>query len=107
MKQPAKKSENLSLVKPDARISNSSPEDKASILRESFDHWLSSVAPKLVQTNRPEAQPGMANRLKQRPLTSTEVTRVSFATVREGTEHVHWPPDVVLSFLAAEVIKRK
>ncbi|MGH9872898.1 MAG: hypothetical protein ACRD9S_10585, partial [Pyrinomonadaceae bacterium] len=76
-------------------------------LRESFDGWLNSVAPTLVQPSPCEEKPSIADRLKGRSLTLTEVVRVNFATVREGTDHPHWPPEVVLNFLAADVIKRK
>jgi len=107
MKQSAQKSENLSLVPFDARAYLSGTEDKAANLRESFDNWLNSVASTLVQSGVPQDQPSIADRLRRRPLTLAEVTRVNFATVREGTEHRHWPPEVVLSFLDADVIRRK
>ena len=107
MKQSLQKSENLSLVPFDARAYDSGTADKAAHLRESFDNWLNSVASTLVQSGVPQDQAIIADRLGRRPLTSSEVTRVNFATVREGTEHRHWPPEVVLSFLAADVIKRK
>ena len=107
MKQPLQKSENLSLVPSDARAYDSAREERAANLRESFDGWLNSVAPKLDQSALPQAQPGIADQLRRRSLTLTEATRVNFATVREGTEQRHWPPEVVISFLAADVIKRK
>ena len=102
-----KKLENLSLVPFDARAYLSGTENKAAKLRESFDNWLNSVASTLVQSGVPQEQPTIDDRLGRRPLTSAEVTRVNFATVREGTEHRHWPPEVVLSFLDADVIRRK
>jgi len=105
MKQSLQKSENLSLVQFDARAYASNTEDKAAKLRESFDNWFNSVASNLVHS--PQDQASIADRLRRRPLTLAEVTRVNFATVREGTEHRHWPPEVVLSFIAADVIKRK
>ena len=107
MKQSAQKSENLSLVPFDARVYVSGTEHKAAKLRESFDNWINSVASNLVRSGGPQDQPSITDRLGRRQLTLTEVTRVNFATVREGTEHRHWPPEVVLSFLAADVIKRK
>jgi len=107
MKQTLKKSENLSLVRSDARAYDSAREEKAANLRESFDGWVNSVAPTLDQSTPPQDQPGTADQLRRRSLTLTEATRVNFATVREGTEHRHWPPEVVISFLAADVIKRK
>ena len=105
MKQSLQKSENLSLVPFDARAYDSGTADKAAHLRHSFDNWVNSVASNLV--HGPQDQPSIADRLRRRPLTLAEVTRVNFATVREGTEHRHWPPEVVLSFIAADVIKRK
>ena len=107
MKQTLQKSENLSLVPPDARAHASTREEKAANLRDSFDDWLNSVAPTLDQSTLPQDQPGTPDQSRRRSLSLTEATRVNFATVREGTEHRHWPPEVVISFLAAEVIKRK
>lgn len=107
MKQSVQKSENLSLVPFDSRAYASGTEDKAAKLKESFDNWVNSVTSSLVQAGVPLDQPSIADRLRRPPLTLAEVMRVNFATVREGTEHRHWPPDVVLSFIAAEVIKRK
>jgi len=43
----------------------------------------------------------------RRSLSSRDVTRVNRATVRESSDHRHWPPEVVMTFLAAEVIKRR
>src|SRR6185295_2304745 len=105
MKQSAQKCEKLSLVPSDKQDSGTAPAAKN--LRDTFDGWLNSVAPTLTQANPVEDRPNVAERLKRRTLTLTEATRVNFATVREGTEHGHWPPEVVMSFLAAEVIKRK
>ena len=107
MKQTLQKSENLSLVPSDARAHALAREEKAANLRDSFDDWLNSVAPTLDQSTLPQDQPGPADQSRRRSLSLTEATRVNFATVREGTEHRHWPPEVVISFLAAEVIKRK
>jgi hypothetical protein len=107
MKQYLQKSENLSLVPSDARAYALGTEAKAAKLRESFDNWLNSVTSTLVQSGVPQHQPSIADQLGRRQLTLDEVTRVNFATVREGTEHRHWPPEVVLSFLAVDVIKRK
>ena len=106
MKQSLQKSENLSLVAFDARVYDSGTADKAANLRASFDNWLNSVASTLVQSSVTQDQSSIAG-WRRRPLTLAEVTRVNFATVREGTEHRHWPPEVVISFLAADVIKRK
>src|SRR6476469_2913999 len=106
MKQPAQKSENFLLVRP-ARVHDSVGDGKAKISKESFGGWRNSVAPTLVHSTPHGAQTKVAYPWRRRSLTSTEVTRVNLATIREGTAHCHWPPEVVLSFLAAEVIKRK
>src|ERR1041385_5399764 len=74
-------------------------------LHETFDGWLNSVAPRLMRAparNNHET----AWRWK-RALGPTELTRLNRATIRESTAHRAWPPDVVNSFLAADVIKNK
>ena len=106
IKQSIQKSENLCLVRRDTRPRDSKTEKAASV-RDSFDTWVNSVARTLVQSTYPEDQSNVDERGSKKSLTLTEITRVNFATVREGTEHRCWPPDVVLSFLAADVIKRK
>ena len=107
MKQTLQKSENLSLVPSEGRAYDSASEEKAANLRESFDGWLNSVAQTLDQSTLPQDQASTPVQMRRRSLTLADVTRVNFATVREGTEHRHWPPEVVITFLAAEVIKRK
>ena len=107
MKRYVQKSDSLSLVPRNTRAHDLGKEDNAAPSRDSFDGWLNSVAPALVQATHPEDDPNVSDRYRRRALSLDEVSRVNFATVREGTEHRHWPPEVVLSFLAAEVIKRK
>ena len=104
MKQNPQKSESLSLVPTDVCLYDSAGSEKSANLRDSLDVWLNSVAPTM---DLPQDLRDSADRSRRRLLTLTEVTRVNFATVREGTEHRHWPPEVVLGFLAADVIKRK
>jgi hypothetical protein len=106
MKHSAQKSNTLSLVPTDPRPYDSGLESKSAALRESFDSWLNSVAPTLVQTSTAQAPRNVADRWRS-SLTSRDITRVNRATVRESNDHRHWPPEVVMSFLAAEVIKRK
>ena len=106
MKRSAQKSKTLSLVQTGTKSYESGADAKSGVLQESFDSWLSSVAPTLVQapvvqTFRNNADPWRSS------LTSRDVTRVNRATVRESSDHRHWPPEVVISFLAAEVIKRQ
>jgi hypothetical protein len=103
MKQPTRKSSILALVGP-ADPGHAKLEERAAALKESFDGWLDSVAPNLLQPAADE-QPVVSKR-SRRSLTYYELLRVNRATIRESTSPRHWPPDVVLSFLAAEVIKR-
>ena len=72
-------------------------------LRESFDGWLDSVAPVLMRA--PASREKRVVARCQRSLSPTDLTRVNRATIREGTVHRVWPPDVVNTFLAADVIK--
>jgi hypothetical protein len=105
MKQFARKSDMLSIVRsPTQPVAESCTEEHAVALRESFDGWLNSVVPTLQSKSVPE-QPIEVYR-GQRPLSFTDIISVNRATIREGTSHRPWPPDVVLRFLAAEVIRR-
>ncbi|HEV7798551.1 MAG TPA: hypothetical protein VGO73_10365 [Pyrinomonadaceae bacterium] len=103
MKQFNRKSSALALVRP-APIVEPHEEEKAAALRESFAGWLGSVAPTLLRSPA-KHKPSVANGTR-RSLTSTDIIRVNRATVRESTTHRHWPPEVVLSFLEADVITR-
>ena len=105
MKQSTRKNRSLSLVT-SLPVQPTSPQQaRAEALTESFDGWLNSVAPQLIEPPvnvKPEIpQPG------RRSLSSTDILRVNRATIRESTAPRLWPPDVVLSFLAADVIKPK
>ena len=117
MKQSAQKSSTLSLVHKDAPLVQVDPnsgvksydsvaENKSAVLRESFDSWLNSVAPTLLETPEADLRRNLEDRWRN-SLSSRDVTRVNRATVRESADHRHWPPEVVMSFLAAEVIKRR
>jgi hypothetical protein len=106
MKQSAQKSRNLSLVPAEVWSAAPRPEKQETALKESFDGWLNTVVPALREANTSEDQsnkPGPS----RKSLTLLDITQVNRATIREGTSHRAWPPDVVLSFLAADVIKRK
>jgi len=106
MKRSAQKSKTLSLVQTGTQSYESSADEKSVVLRESFDSWLSSVAPTLVQTPVAQTRRNSADPWRS-SLSSRDVTRVNRATVRESCDHRHWPPEVVMTFLAAEVIKRR
>src|SRR5688572_10129493 len=97
MKQFARKQAPLSLV-PTAPEQNQ-PAKTSSSFNEFFDGWLTSVSP----TPQPQSSRTVLGKM---PLSSTDVTRVNRATVRESREHRHWPPEVVLTFMRADVIKR-
>jgi len=105
MKWSAQKSNTLSLVPAEARPQAPAAPRKSVVLKESFDSWLSSVAPTLLQTPAPESSRRSTERWRN-SLSARDVTQVNRATVRESSDHRHWPPEVVTTFLAAEVIKR-
>jgi hypothetical protein len=103
MKQLARKSRHISLVPPTAEQEDR--QDAAPSLQEFFDGWLSTVSTTLTTPDRTKHRSSKAV-FENRPLTSTDVTRVNRATVRESIDHRHWPPGVVQTFMLADVIKR-
>ena len=105
MKRLAKNTSQLSLVPPGGKPADSCTEERSVALNESFDGWLSSIAPTLLNSKPLTDKPTIADHRWQ-PLTSTDIVRVNRATVRESNTHRHWPHEVVISFLAADVIKR-
>jgi hypothetical protein len=108
MKQPTRKTSILALVGSvghnPTQVSCTHAEERAAALKESFEGWLDSVAPTLLQSAAVERRE--VSKPFRQSLSSIEHIRVNRATVREGTAHRPWPPDVVLSFLAADVITR-
>lgn len=54
-----------------------------------------------------QLQSGLRTTPKWRILTIREVLGLTRATVRESEEHRTWPPEVILKFMAAEVVTRK
>jgi hypothetical protein len=104
MKQLARKQTPLSLVPPADQQSERQPAGGS--LDNFFAGWLTSVSSTL---SNPDPLKSQSSRrvFGKLPLTSTDVTRVNRATVRESTDHRHWPPDVVRTFMRADVIKRK
>ena len=107
MKWSAQKSNTLSLVPADPQPQAPGARRKSTVLKESFDSWLSSVAPTLLQTPAPESSRKNVSERWRNSLSARDVTSVNRATVRESSDHRHWPPEVVTTFLAAEVIKRR
>jgi hypothetical protein len=97
MKRSVLKAGPLALVPP-AAASTTPPQQRAEPPVDYFDGWLTSVAPSVGQERRPSAK---------RALTLEDIIQVRRSTIREGSYHRHWPPDVVRQFLVAEVISRK
>ena len=64
----------------------------AELLRDSFDGWISGVGPS-------------RHWRETRPLRTEDFMQVELVTVREGSRHRRWPPQVVMKFFLAEVIK--
>src|SRR6185436_810341 len=103
MNQAARKIRQFSIVRAVSRQADPAPESTAS-LNDFFGGWLDSVAPRLSQQQRSPAKTLPFQSLR---ISTTDIVRVNRATVRESTDHRHWPPDVVAQFLTAEVITRK
>lgn len=103
MNQAARKTRQFSIVRPVPQPADPAPEATAS-LNDFFGGWLDSVAPRLSQQ---QSSPTRALPFQNLRISTTDIVRVNRATVREGTVHRHWPPDVVAQFLRAEVITRK
>ncbi|HKO61299.1 MAG TPA: hypothetical protein VJV03_09080 [Pyrinomonadaceae bacterium] len=101
MKQVARKLSALSLVQTAPEPHETAP---SASLNEFFDGWLTSVSPTLA-ASQPTRRPSTTVFSKS-SLSSADVMRVIRATVRESSDHRHWPPDVVQKFMRADVIKR-
>lgn len=74
-------------------------------LKRSFQGWLDAVAS---QGTIPHAAVHHMLLLPPRlgsVLTTEEFIQVNLVTVRESKAHRRWPPDVIATFLAAEVIR--
>ena len=59
------------------------------------------------QAPRPNLENGGSLKERWKALTTPELLGINRATVRESDAHRHWPTDVVLTFMAAEVVRRK
>lgn len=110
MKQFSRQPRTHSIVPPgieetQSRVAEPSQETRSS-LEDFFDGWLSSVSPAMLQSTTETHKPARALRA-QTSLTSTDLIRVNRATVRESLAHRHWPQEVIQTFLAADVIRRK
>jgi hypothetical protein len=105
MRQARQKVPRLSIVSPAPTRAGHEPGSTDS-LKDFFSGWLHSVAPQL---SREESPKNAAHRFEYHspPVTLTDMVRVNRATVRESTDHRHWPPEVVAQFLTADIITRK
>ncbi len=104
MKPALRKTHQLSIVRSESTSEDATKDPNAS-LKEFFSGWLDSVAPEL-SSLPPEPSGFQRPRYRNRSMTSTDMVRVNRATVRESTDHRHWPPEVVQQFLTAKVITR-
>lgn len=100
--QAARKIPQLSIVPSQQKAGK---QNSADSLDEFFGGWLDSVAPDLTR-ERALRTPGHASGFRKYSISSTDIVRVNRATVRESSNHRHWPPEVVAHFLAAEVIRK-
>src|SRR2546425_2402038 len=106
MKQLAQNSRRPSLVVSATKTPGSASNTSEIALRKSLAGWLNSAAPPLLHVitwkgKTPQALCG------REPLSSVDQIRVDRATVRESHTHRHWPAEVLMKFLAAEVITRQ
>lgn len=106
MKQLAQNSRRRSLVVSATKPANSALATSEIALRESLAGWLDSAAPPLLHVITWKGKPPLTLYERQ-ALSSTDQIRVARATVRESHTHRHWPAEVVMKFLAAEVITRQ
>ena len=104
MKRTALKTIPLALVPSRAKSVKRSKE-KASSAPDYFDGWLQSITPAPI-TNNTGTSNQEGGRYKNQPLTQHELNRVSLSTIRESSDHRHWPPGVFEKFLVADVIRR-
>jgi len=106
MKQLAQNSRRRSLLVSATKTAESASNPDEIGLRESLAGWLNAAAPPLLHVltwkgKTPQTIYG------PEALSSLDEMRVDRATVRESHTHRHWPAEVVMKFMAAEVITRQ
>jgi hypothetical protein len=106
MKQLAQNSRRRSLVVSATKTPGSASDTSKIALRESLAGWLNSAAPPLLHVITWKGKTPLTIHGRE-ALSSVDQIRVDRATVRESNSHRHWPAEVVLKFLAAEVITRQ
>ena len=106
MKQLAQNSRRRSLLVSATKTPGSASDTSEIALRESLAGWLNSAAPPLLHVVTWKGKTPLTLHGGE-PLSSVDQIRVDRATVRESHTHRHWPAEVVMKFLAAEVITRQ
>lgn len=106
MKQLAQNSRRRSLVVAATKTPGSASDTREIALRESLAGWLDSAAPPLLHVITWKGKTPLTLYGRE-ALSSVDQIRVARATVRESHTHRHWPAEVVMKFLAAEVITRQ
>ena len=106
MKQLAQNSRRRPLLVSATKTSGSASDTREIALRESLAGWLNSAAPPLLHVITWKGKTPLMLQGRE-ALSSVDQIRVDRATVRESHTHRHWPAEVVMKFLAAEVITRQ
>ena len=106
MKQLAQNSRRRSLVVSSTKTPGSASDTSRIALRESLAGWLNSSTPPLLHVLTWKGKTPLTLQGRE-ALSSVDQIRVDRATVRESHTHRHWPAEVVMKFLAAEVITRQ
>jgi len=106
MKQLAQNSRRRSLVVSAMKTPGSASNTSEIPLRKSLAACLSSAAPPLLHLITWKGKMPLTPYGRE-ALSSVDQIRVDRATVRESHTHRHWPAEVVMKFLAAEVITRQ
>ena len=106
MKQLVQNSRRRSLGVPATKTRGSASDTSEIGPRESSPGWLNSATPPLLHVL---TWKGKTPQTIYGPdaLSSVDQIRVDRATVRESHTHRHWPAEVVMKFMAAEVITRQ
>jgi hypothetical protein len=106
MKQLAQNSRRRSLVLSATKTRGSASDTGEIALRKSLAGWLNSAAPPLLHVITWKGKTSQTL-YRREALSSIDEIRVDRATVRESHTHRHWPAEVVMKFMAAEVITRQ
>ena len=106
MKQLAQNSRRRSLVVSATKTLGSTSDTSKIALRESLAGWLNSATPPLLHVITWKGKTALTLHARE-ALSSVDQIRVDRATVRESHTHRHWPAEVVIKFMTAEVITRQ